>query len=273
MFNFKRKLPSFNAVAAGSTATVNLPTGPTYQAIGINYKRNGVAATEAQIKADLKRFRIKINGTTRIDISGKHLIDVMMKYYGISFVAGLIFIPLSRPWLKTMEGEDNLAWGTKNVQTLGLEIDIDAAAVTPTLTGEAFILPYDRDLGAIIQVMEFPFSTAVGGAFEISTLPRANGDLAAIHFDGANVTAGEVFLNQVPASEGDEAINRSLLAWVGERTPQVGYVHLDPMIKNRVSDVWPLSQVQDFRVKLNMSAAGSVDIVMETLTAPLAKSA
>lgn len=273
MFNFKRKLPSFNAVAPNSTATVNAPTGPTYQAITLLYKRAGVAATEAQVKSDLKRIRIKINGVTRFDVSGKHVIDVLNKYYGIAFTNGLLTIPLSRPWHKTMEGEDNLAWGTKNVQTLGIEVDIDGAAVSPTLVGEAFILPYERDLGSIIQVHEMPFSTSVAGMFEISTLPKGNGDLASLHFDSALVTAAEVFLNQVPASEGDESINRSLLTWVGERTPQANYVHIDPLLKNRVSDVWPLAGVQDFRAKLTMSGAGAVDIIMETLNAPLAKSA
>lgn len=271
MFNFKRKLPSFSVVSPGSTAAVLLPRGPTYQAIALRYKRAGVDATEAQMKSDLKRIRLKINGVTRFDVSGKHVIDVLNKYYGIAFVAGLLIIPLSRPWHKTIEGEDNLAWGTKNIDTLGLEVDIDAAAVTPSMTGEAFILPYERDLGAIIQVHELPYSSATGGTFEISTLPRGNGDLAALHFDSALVTAAEAFINQVPAAEGDEAINRSLLTWIGERTPQTNYVHLDALLKNRIADVWPLRNVEDFRVKLAMSAGGAVDIVMETFNVPLAK--
>ncbi|PZO86538.1 MAG: hypothetical protein DI626_06275 [Micavibrio aeruginosavorus] len=270
MFNFQRKLPSFSVVSPGSTAAVLIPRGPTYQTIVLNYKRNGVDATEAQVKSDLKQVRLKINGVTRYEVSGKHLIDIMNKYYGIGFTAGLIVIPLTRPWHKTIEGEENLGWGTKNVDTFGIEVDIDAAAVSPTLTGEALILPVERDLGLIVEVHELNFSSAVAGQFEIPNLPRGNGDMVAIHLDSANVTAAEAFLNQVPAIEGSAAITKSIQTWMTERSPQTGYQHLDALVRNRIADVWPLKGVEDFRLKLTMSAAGAVGLVMETMNAPLA---
>lgn len=272
MFNFQRKLPSFSVVSPGSTAAVLIPRGPTYQCIVLSYKRNGVDATEAQVKSDLKQIRLKINGTTRFEVSGKHLVDCLNKYYGIGFTAGQIVIPLTRPWHKTIEGEENLGWGTKNLDTFGLEVDVDAAAVTPTLSAEALILPFERDLGAIVEVHELVYSNAAAGQFEIPQLPRGNGDLIAIHLDSAAVTTAEAFLNQVPAIEGNADITKTIQTWMSERSPQTGYKHLDALVRNRVGDAWPLRGVEDFRLKLGMSGASTVGIIMETLNVPLASS-
>lgn len=271
--NFQRRLPSFSVVSPGSTAAILIPRGPSYQCLVLRYKRNNVDATEAQVKSDLKQIRLKINGVTRFEVSGKHLVDCLNKYYGIAFTAGQIVIPLTRPWHKNIGSEDVLGWGTKNMDTFGLEVDIDAAAVTPSLTADALVNPVMRDLGAIVEVHELTYSTAVAGIFEIPNLPRGNGDLVALHLDSANITSAEAYMNQIPAIEGDADITRTIQTWMTERTPQTGYRHMDALIRNRVGDAWPLRGVEDFRLKLGMSAAGSVGITMETINAPLGLSA
>lgn len=272
MLNFKRKLNTFATVGVSQGATVSVAPGPTYQCFVLDYKRAGVAATEAQCKADITRVRIKINGTVRYECSGKHLIDCMNKYYGVGFTAGQLVIPLTRPWHKTIEGEENLGWGTKNVETMTIEVDIGATSVTPTLVGEAFFAPYARDLGQIIEVHEFTFQAAVGGPLEISTLPKSIGDLVALHFDSALATGVEVKINSVPAIEGDDLITKSILTWLSERTPQTDYLHVDALMRNRVDDAWPISAAREFMVYLTMSGAGAGSIVMETLNTPLAVS-
>lgn len=51
MLRFKRKLPSFNTVRRGATATANLPCTGAYRSIDlILTTAEGVALTEAQIK-------------------------------------------------------------------------------------------------------------------------------------------------------------------------------------------------------------------------------
>lgn len=268
MFNPIRRLPSFNSVAAGSTASIIIPTGQTYQTIVLRYKESGADVNEATMKASITKVRLKINGTTRFEASGKHIIDCLNKFYGIAFVAGQLVIPLTRPWLKTIEGEDNLGWGTANVNTFGLEVDIAAGATAPTLTADAVISPQNRDLGIIVQVSEMSFAAAVSGDYEISTLPKGNGNLVALHLENANITKIRAVADGYVLNDGDLAIMNTINQWTGLRVPQTGYVHLDALFKNRLGDTWPLAGVQDFRVIPTLSSAGSVPIVMETLNNP-----
>ncbi len=271
MFNPIRRMPSFQSVAAGSTASIALPIGPTYQNLTLRYKESGVDAVEATLKSSLAKVRLKVNGTTRWEATGKHIIDCMNKFYGIGFVAGQLVIPLARPWMRTLQAEDNLAWGTQNLNTLGLEVDIAAGAVAPSMICDAMLDPNQRDLGTIIQVSEFSFASATAGDYEISTLPKGNGNLAALHFDNSNITAVKAVADGYILNDGDLVNSNHALQWISQRTPQAGYVHIDALVKNRIDDSWPLVGVQDFKITATMSAAGAVPLVMETINNPFAR--
>ena len=143
-----RKLVAFQPVpAANGLSIINIPTGPTYYAIDLNYKRTGVDATESEFKADVKWVRLKIGNKTCFEVSGKRLVDIFNKYYGIAFANGIAYIPLARPWLKTVEAVENSAWGTANVDTFTLEVEFAASAVSPTMEAHALASVYSRDLG------------------------------------------------------------------------------------------------------------------------------
>lgn len=273
MFNYLRKLPSFNTVGANANSALIAPKGPTYRAFILKYSEGGVDADEATLKAAISRIQLKVNGTSRFDVSGKHAIDNLQKYYGIAHRDGQIVIPLTRPWLKTIEGEENLGWGTKNVDTLELNVAIAAGRVAPEMEAIAFITPEERDLGAIVQVHEFSYAAATSGEFEISSLPKGNGELVALHLENANITAIEASVNGVKFVDADLGTYRDLLRWTGERVPVTGYEHIDAMALNRIGGVWPIIRANDFRIKANLSSAGQVPIVMETLATPLLPSA
>ncbi len=270
MLHYLRKLPSFNTVGPNATSSVLIPRGPTYRSVVLKYGTNTVGgANETNFKAEIKKIRLKINGVTRFEVSGKYAIDIMNKYYGIAFNDGFVVIPLMRPWLRTIEGEENLGWGTSNVDTFELQVDVHENADAPTLEAHAWVTPEQRPLGTIVEVHELIYSTAVSGQFEISSLPKGNGDLVALHFDNSDITKLEAFINQVAFIDGDIDILQDGYQWTGLRSPQTDYRHLDPCFNNRIADVWPLARVEDFRIKLTLAQAGSVPIIMETLNTPL----
>lgn len=273
MFNFMLKLPSFSGVAAGASPSVQLERGRNiYRTIVLNYAESGTPANEATMKASIKRVQMKINGITRFSVSGKYIIDILNKYYGISFTAGQLIIPLARPWLKTMAAEENVGWGMRNVSTFEIQVELDAGATNPTLSGDAFVTvdANGRDLGSIIEVHEVNFASATSGKFEIPSLPKGNGDLVALHMDNANITHVEAIIDRVPFIEGDLGNLQKLYEWTAERTKQAGYVHIDALVLNRLGDIWPISKANSFNVNPTLSAAGSVPIIMETLNTPLA---
>jgi len=270
--HYTRKLPDLAPVQAGATAQVQIPRGPTYRYVMLKYSANGVAANEATMKADIKRVSFKINGIERWSASATRIIDIVTRYYGESFTDGILFIPLSRANLATMAGIDNTAWGTANIDTLHMEVELNAGAVTPKLEAHAVVDPEARALGAIIEVHETQFSTAVAGVFEISTLVKSRGQLISMHCANANIDALEVAIDQTDFQNVDLDVLEVLYKRKpSERVPQAGYRHFDPVFLNRLADVLPM-RAEDWRLKLDLSAAGSVGIFMETLNEPLGPS-
>ena len=93
-----------------------------------------------------------------------------------------------------------------------------------------------------------------------------------MHLHSALITKVEVDLDSVSHFDGDIVTLKSIQKRSG-RVPQAGIVVIEPTFLDRFDDVWPLAGVQDFRVKLTMSGAGSVPIVMETLNVPIRSAA
>lgn len=258
------------APVANGLSTITVPKGPTYYGFSLRYKVNNVDCTEAQAKADIKWVRVKINSNTVYEVTGKHLVDIMNKYYGLVFTNGQIYLPLARPWYKTPEAVENTAWGTRNVDTMTIEVEFGTPIVSPSLDVFAIFSVYQRDLGTIIQSRELVYTAGVSGTQEIATLPKSNGDIVALHLDSSLVTACDIEINNQLYVQGqDLPLFQNFTKWFALRQPQTGYVHFDAHLRNLLSDGIPIVGTADFRVKPTFSAAGTAQIVMETLAAPL----
>lgn len=269
-FSYQHKLSSFNTVAAGQTSALQLKMGPTYRYIKLKFTSGGAAPNEASMSTLIKRVRLKINGLIRIDISGANLIK-LCKYYGLNFNNGEIVLPFVRRWMQTIQAEENVALGTANVNSVSLEVDVDAAAVSPTLEGWATIDPTPRDLGTIVEVQEVNYSTATT-AVDIPNIPQSNGDLVAMHLGNGNFTDALLKINGVNIVE--NALEFATFLKDYKRVPQTGFLHIESTVQGRWDDVWPLvdrktQRIFDVRLTGTLSAAGAVPIVLETLNQPL----
>jgi hypothetical protein len=264
--NQMRRLPAANQVSAGTTSTFQVPLGPTYRSLNLRYTSGGSDANEATQASDIERIRLKVNGISRIDVSGARW-HSLVKYYGFSIADGVFPIPFSRKYLRTTAGEDNTSLGTGNLQSLTLEVDIASGATTPTLALDGEQIPVVRDLGSMIQVLENTFTAGASGTFEVSTLPRSNGALKALHMHSSAITAAELSLDSLNMFDADLVTARAIYAQMG-RVPQSSVQHIEPTYLDRLADLWPLDKVQDYRAKLTMSGSGSVVFVQETLGVP-----
>ena len=274
MFHFFNKTRTFNGVAAGGTPSVQLETGRTlYRHLVFNIKENGVAVNEARMKTLIEHIELKINGITRFKVTGENIINLLMKYYGIAFTDGRVVIPFTRPWLKSAAAEDHLGWGMKNVSTFEVKVKLASDAVNPELTLDASvtITPEGVDMGTIVEVHEHSFATSVTGKYEIRDLPKGNGDLVALHFKNNNIVKIDVEVDKVPFIDGDLGSYEHQLKWVGLRLLQTGYRHIDALLLNRIGDAWPISKANSFVVSPDLSVAGSVPIIMETLNTPFVR--
>lgn len=270
MLQYERVLPTFGTLSANATFSILLPIGPTYRAIVLEPTIAGVAATVAEMRTQISMVRLRINGTARYELPATTLLDINT-WMGYTATAGLLPICLTYDWLRTVPAFENLAWGTRNVDSFTLEVTLAAGATINACTATALIVPEARDLGMIVEAHQFTFAAAGAGTLEISTLPKGNGDLVSVHFATSVASKAELKLNGVSFRDGSNAVSNHLALTYGERTAVANYVHYDPTSYGLLlDDRIPLGAfVQDFRFILTTSGAGTVTANMLTLNQPL----
>lgn len=259
-----KKMPSFNAVAAGGTAINNLPIGLSYHRLIIRYKRGATPAdaTSAQFTADINEIRLVLDGTVIWRLTGGELV-ALNAYYGKAHRDGVFPMFFSRPWTRTAEGEDSLMLGTADVQTLTLEIDINSAAVNPTL--DLYAVQGDpAPLGTFVTVRPHSKNASATGEIEIQDVPN-RGPYAgfALHFTTANISQVVMEANQRIVFEADTAIAQRLSDdAVPPRVWQTGYWHVDFLHTNRHLDGLPLD-LQAISLRPTMTATGTFKVLVE----------
>ncbi|MDP3859012.1 MAG: major capsid protein P2 [Stagnimonas sp.] len=268
------KMPNSNGVAAGQTATFDLPIGRRFHALQLEY--SGITL------AQMTEIRIIANGEPIHRYSGTQR-DVMNQFDGRAAAAGILIIPFDRFNLYEQVGEQATALQTGSagpdgiaVTSLKMEIDIDAAAAAPAIACSA--LQSDNDPAApgpgrsVLRVL--PYSRVLGaGQAEISDLPKSTEGPKflfvnrAFFFNGADITRARVERSGFTIFERSKALNdRAQLD--GVRSPQAGLYVIDPTEEGYDYETIALVQPnklphQDFRYVLTLSAGATVVPVIE----------
>lgn len=254
-----QKMQSFQGVAAGQTGICQLPVGLTYTNLFINHKRAGVDATEAQMKAELGKVVLRVNGRAVVEATVTELLDIY-KYYGYTVQAGVIPLVFARPFERDLGVEDDMALGTADVSTLSVEVEVLGGATTPTLQAYAEQAE-SAPLGNFITIT--PFADSIGGAgvLEKSDLPRGQYGLVALHIASALVTEAQLIANSKVVFEGTPTILKQRDHLRGNAW-QTGYTHLNIAARNRANEALPMN-LQDFRAKLTFSNTASFRVIRE----------
>ena len=163
------QMPAFNGVAAGATATLDIPIGPTYDGIVLKVS-DGNNANAATI---ISEIRVNVNGKTQRKCTVAELdalnslmndpasVDYTVTQDGSSKVitqakarslilpgvsnyslfkdaANVTRLPIffAEPWRPPSIAEQ-FAWGTGNLNSFQLEVDIASAASSPVLKAYA----------------------------------------------------------------------------------------------------------------------------------------
>lgn len=265
------KLPSPNAVGAGQTATLNIPLGPTYHRIDLIYKESGTLANEATLKAGINDVRVKIGGRAQRTHSAAQILEIE-QFYGMTFAAGHLPLFFAEPWKRTTQGEDFLAWGTQDVPTFQIEVDIDAGATAPTLEAYAEISRVPRALGVIKRMRRFFVGVTATGDRQVQDLPKVGTSYAALHcFETApgDIDSVLVEVDQTKVWDTPDHMANALYVDRG-LVPQSGIFSVAFDFDRRVGS--PLSMVKangntvsDFMVTATMGAAANFTIVTEEL--------
>lgn len=260
-----KKMPTPLGIGAGQTASVNLPLGLTYNRLYIRCNAQISGSPKDLAAADwgtvVDEIRLMVNGDARITITAADLVK-MNTYYGFAPKAGVLDLFLSRPWMRTIGGEDQTAYGTIGMSTFTLEIDIKAGQTVNSLNVYAQQSAATA-WGPHLRIQRFARNQGVTGEAEIADIPRGPYAMLAFHVNTDQIGTVEVHTDQRKVIESDAAIRDAHYRVVG-RVPQAGFTHIDFLTENRLAEALPMA-LQDFRLKLNFAATGNFSIYAESL--------
>lgn len=271
-----RPMPAVNGVAAGSIATLLCPIGLTYH--GILFTMGGTTFDLSLIT----EIRVKGNGRDIYTVSGSDL-DLLNLYEGRSESSETQFyLDFERYGLEIFGGSNAIdALGgreltaigtgldpnqTKSLElsTLQIELDISSSAVAPTLTAKALQAP-PRSLGFLKKRRKFVYNPGGAVEFEISDLPR--GDLIdKIYIKSAGDKITRVKLERDNFLAFDRSVDENdLMQLDGVRVPQPSMFVVDPSENGRGDEAYVTGNVNDFRLKITVSAADTLTIYVDYL--------
>jgi hypothetical protein len=259
---------SFNSVAAGQTATIDLPVGGlTYHQCRIRYGTGTAGgASQANMESEITAVRIKVDGKVQRRFSAVELFAINA-FNGIAFQTGELPIFFSEPWRRSAQGEDALAWGTADIGTFQIEVDLAAGATAPTLEAYLEVERVSRPMGAIVKWRRYNVPVSAAGVVNVTTLPKIDAYYR-LHAHTGNVSDVEILVDQLQRYKASAARNTAILQDYG-KSPQAGWFHVAFDRTDRVADALAMRGAQravsEYRIDFNMSAAGSFDLITETL--------
>jgi hypothetical protein len=266
------KLPSFNGVGASQTAVLSVPVGPfTYHNLKLYYTRGGTAATSAQIEADITKVRLKINGTTELELTGEQA-RKLAAFYGLTAVNGVIPLMFRRPMMKTVPAEEQAAIGTANVKTFDIEVDFSSSFSAGALVAYAAFEQAAKPLGMFAGIKTFTIAPVASGDFEFGGLPKDDYVVYAAHAFSALATNIQLIQNNEKIDSIDvKAVRDAELAWLAARVPQTNVAHwCADLGLGRWNDARSAA-VADNRFIISASGSGNIPLVFETISQPLAR--
>lgn len=199
-------LRQFDNVTVGQRALTTAFIGPRYHGIFLEYRRNGVLATEAQVVSDIEEVVIKLNSIEQIRVKPERLI-AMEKAYNPNWTFQNGFLPIYFTD-RTREGmlqQEATAIGTLGIQSFEIEVKIAAGAVTPSLKAHALVDDVSEAPNLIRKISERNLVINSTGDFKES-LDRRGISWRGLHL--FETTNGDI-LNVRLQYEGQEIVNHS----------------------------------------------------------------
>lgn len=259
---------NFSGVAPGQRPTLDVPPSGTYKKFDILCSRGAVPMTQAQVISDIEEIVIKVEGKVQRRYTPAALV-ALNALYGKAFEDGHLPIYLAEPHREGAAQVEAYAWGMADISICQIEVKLADAAVDPRLAMEAIWSPARANMGTIKKVKTFNLPVTATGA---NTWPAPKVDpYAAIHLLNTDINKVKILRDNTEVVNVSPASIHSRLDDNG-LTPQAGWTHVVFDATGDLPDALPMrtssgEPVGDFRVELDMSATGGVDILTETIGA------
>lgn len=252
-------LKKIENVVAGATATLQLPIANTYDRIYLELV-SGVT------KAQLKNFKVELNGRLVSDFKDAAAIEDIDKYYKRNIEGDILTLYFNEDDLTKIQQEGEFfGLATYGLTTAIISFDIDAAATSPVIRAYAEKSePFPAVGQWLKKTRKYPFSVSAGQN-EITTIPRpAGATIKAIHLKKADLTAAELVIDNVKWHDLPKDINEQMQKRYN-RAPQSGYMTLDFSLQGKLTSegITLTDAIQDMRLRATCDTAGTLEVIVE----------
>lgn len=269
-----KKMPTPGGIGAGQTATVSLPLGLTYETMFIRMNVDvGDPAVATDVPVDdwdqyIDEIRLLVDGNVKLQVTADFLVK-LNKRYQQPMVAGTLPLFLSRPWMRSIGGEDQTSYktgphqnGAASVSTFTMEMDVKDGVAVNQLEVYAQQSP-GQPWGSHIEIHRYTHPQGLIGEAEISNLPKGPYHMLALHIDTDAIKRAEVLANNAKIIDYDKPVRDAFNVLQG-RADVAGFTMLDFCTKNRAVEALPML-LQDFRLKLDFTSTGNYSIYAESV--------
>lgn len=264
-----KKLASISRVTPGSTASLELPVGPTYERVIFN-----VAASSGLDISDIGRINVLIDGKVVQTFKNLQRLTDINSYYkratdSMSGTVAQFALHFFRAEIDGVTNRRKPGIGTADVQTFHIELEIASGApASIAMTAYAEIETVAQPLGVFTTIREYPHSSSVSGEVEIDKLIRGPW-YQAIHLfkaDISNVIVEADSYKIVEATKGVLERTQKEASPVVRVPVTASATHVDFVLDGDVMlSPFDTRNLRDFRIKMTLDTSGSTDIVTETL--------
>lgn len=256
----------FQNVVADGTATLKyVPKRALHRMILV---LGGTAFT----KAMMTLIKIKVNGSTKFEISGSDM-DAINKYRGMTANAAFLTIDFTEIFGRDYVDQVVGAWDTSmGFNTVTIEVTI-AGATAPTLraildeSAPQSLNPKEAAFaGMMTKILRYPWSRSAGGKLPVDLPFGGNGAvIKRLHVTHTgNVTDVEAKEDKVTIFEG-LAADLSFIQTEYNRVPQANILTMDFVVDGNLKNAWDTRDASSIELNLNLSAADSGYVYAEYL--------
>jgi len=262
---FLRKMAALQGVAAGQTATGNLPLGATYDILYV-YLNVEVSGTATDVPHNewgtyLGEIRLMVDGDAKYTMNAADLV-AYAKRNGQTIQPGVLPIFLLRPWMMTPLGQDQTSFGTNGgMQNFQIEIDVKDSVTVNKMEVTAQ-QSKGKPFGAHMAMRKYHLNHGVAGPFEVTEIRRSDYNISSFLIGSDDIEGIEVTINNNQVAKTTKPIRRAHASVYG-KSEQPGYTFVD-FAPDRLRDAI-LMNVQDFRLTLDFTDTGNSPIYAESI--------
>ena len=252
---------SMSSMVPGTQATMNIPRSHTYFSLGLHIAITGVTVTAANVATYVDKIVLRINGEPRYEIKGSQL----EKYWAdrnVSVADNFIPVLLSQPHMRTAAGEDVSGYGTTDVRTFEIHVELAAGAHVITKLDLYAVRGANTPLGAHYRLSTYRRSASGAGDFELNSFTRARQRIMAIYLSTDNVDDITLKADDVIIHSTKKEVREGFLNALSKRS-QNGITMVDLNTSNRLEDMFEVLG-RDVRMTCNMTAAANFDVLVES---------